>query len=125
MGTINVADRRLSIGRGLAAIRSARRKPWLLFHLLRQAKDQWAPFNTEGTVFGSINRQQIERVTLPDLGSDEAQNLESVLGPLESRLAAAEAESRQLATLRDTLLPHLMSGRITVGEAEVAVSGSV
>jgi type I restriction enzyme S subunit len=41
--------------------------------------------------------------------------------PLHDRAYAATVESRHLATLRDTLLPHLMSGRITVRDAEKAV----
>ncbi|MDN5793160.1 MAG: hypothetical protein L0H22_08920 [Brevibacterium aurantiacum] len=40
------------------------------------------------------------------------------LGALSRRRWLARVESRHLATLRDTLLPPLMSGRITVREAE-------
>ena len=42
---------------------------------------------------------------------------------LHDRAYASQVESRQLAALRDTLLPHLMSGRITVREAEKRVEG--
>ncbi len=43
---------------------------------------------------------------------------------LQERIVAAAEESRHLATLRDTLLPHLMSGRITVRDAEKAVENA-
>ncbi|MBK8460198.1 MAG: hypothetical protein IPL43_08440 [Micropruina sp.] len=47
--------------------------------------------------------------------------LERELARLEARVDQSVAESRHLANLRDTLLPHLMSGSITVREAEKAV----
>ncbi len=40
-------------------------------------------------------------------------------------LAAQRNESRHLATLRDTLLPHLMSGRLTVRDAEARVEAAL
>ncbi|WP_329026204.1 restriction endonuclease subunit S [Streptomyces sp. NBC_01423] len=50
--------------------------------------------------------------------------METYLGtvmPLRRRLTTALRESQSLATLRDTLLPQLMSGRIRVKEAEKIV----
>lgn len=43
------------------------------------------------------------------------------LEALSSREATAETESRQLAQMRDTLLPQLMSGRLRVKDAEKTV----
>jgi type I restriction enzyme S subunit len=51
----------------------------------------------------------------------DLQPIEVLCADLQRRLVAASIESDQLANLRDTLLPHLMSGRITVREAEQAV----
>jgi type I restriction enzyme S subunit len=42
-------------------------------------------------------------------------------GSLLARLANNERESRTLATLRDSLLPKLISGQIRVKDAERAV----
>lgn len=44
-----------------------------------------------------------------------------LLRDLGRRRWLARAESLHLAELRDTLLPHLMSGRITVRDAEKQV----
>ena len=47
--------------------------------------------------------------------------LDGLLGPLWDRALAAERESLTLATLRDTLLPKLMSGEVRMREAEEVV----
>ena len=46
---------------------------------------------------------------------------EHIAGPLIDRAEAAKRESRTLAALRDALLPKLMSGELTVREAESRV----
>lgn len=45
----------------------------------------------------------------------------AVVDPILERIEGAEQESRTLATLRDTLLPKLISGEVRVPEAETAV----
>ena len=43
--------------------------------------------------------------------------------PLTTKIRANSEQSRSLSTLRDTLLPKLMSGEIRVVEAEKMVEG--
>ncbi len=45
----------------------------------------------------------------------------AVLGALDDKIAANERETKALATLRDTLLPKLMSGELRVRDAEKVV----
>ena len=118
VGRVNRADRAVCIGRGLAAIRCA--MPNVLFHTLRSAS-VWDSFNGEGTVFGSISGKDLHGVRLLWPSGARATYVEQALQPIESRIDQAMAESAQLAALRDTLLPHLMSGRLTVREAEQQV----
>ena len=49
----------------------------------------------------------------------------SVFASLSRKRATLRTESRRLADLRDTLLPHLMSGRLTVRQAERAASDAL
>jgi len=51
--------------------------------------------------------------------------LHATMTALGIRRWQAGQESVQLADLRDTLLPHLMSGRISVRDAEAVVSDAV
>ena len=48
-----------------------------------------------------------------------------IADPLIAKIAANEIESATLATLRDTLLPKLMSGEVRVRAAEAQVAGVV
>ena len=73
-----------------------------------------------GSVFSTITKQQINECTVPDVFNPQFDELHTLLNALESRVIAAELENQVLARTRDELLPLLMSGRITVGEAEEA-----
>ncbi len=72
----------------------------------------------EGTVFGSINRRQLESLSLPCISSGEGVVVERKLGSLEAVIGSALAESTTLEATRDSLLPALMSGRLRVKDAE-------
>ncbi|MGH3245053.1 MAG: hypothetical protein ACRDOI_02435 [Trebonia sp.] len=105
----------------MAAVQSKQDTPSVLFHELVAASDAWLPFESEGTVFGAINAQQLSNIELLVLDAKSARALEEILRPLDRRLASAYDEIRALASLRDTLLPKLMSGEIRVRDAEKVV----
>jgi type I restriction enzyme S subunit len=114
VGEVNVAHTGLCIGRGLAALRSVDGHSATLLGVLRACRDVWEPFNSEGTVFGSINRVQLHDVRLPRVRAEAAEKLEHDLASLEGTIRSAEEENARLAATRDALLPALMSGRLTV-----------
>jgi type I restriction enzyme S subunit len=74
----------------------------------------FAKFEAEGTVFGSINKQNFEslRVVIPS--QEIVSAYESYSAPLDEQIYTLEHQSRTLATLRDTLLPKLLSGELSV-----------
>ncbi len=118
VGEVNVANERICVGRGLAAVRSKTNRQHTLFHLLRHVPEAWAPYEAEGTVFGSINRAQLHGILLPEISSDRDEDqLESQIGALEMRIGLALRETEALKKTRDTLLPQLMSGTLRVREA--------
>lgn len=84
----------------------------------------------EGMVAGTsgshqrVKPSEILAVEVPDprgISAEEGREVES----LALRAIAARAESRRLAATRDTLLPALMSGRLTVRYAEAAAESAV
>lgn len=113
VGSLNVADVECCIGRGLAAAKSG--TPSSVYHLLSAQPEVFASFNSDGTIFGSISKQQLHELSLK-LPADLAA-LEFELQPLEALVAATLRESQTLAELRDTLLPALMDGTIRVKDA--------
>ena len=46
------------------------------------------------------------------------------VGPLINRMQASKHESRTLATLRDTLLPKLISGELRIADAEQRIAAA-
>lgn len=124
VGTVNFAPGPCSIGRGVAAARSTTGTPYTLFHLLRRST-AWAPYNSEGTVFGSINRPQLAALRVPSITAGNAAAVEARIAPVEQRITSALDENKSLIELRDTLLPQLISGRLRVKDAEKQVEDAV
>ena len=122
VGQVNLAPESLCVGRGLAAVRAKNERQFTLFHVLKGAVGVWEPVEAEGTIFGSINREQINGLLVPIVPEQEADALEGKISALESVIASALAQNRTLAATRDTLLPKLMSGKLRVKEAERIVS---
>lgn len=118
VGRINRADERVAIGRGLSALRSTSDLPWVLQHALFAGAGAWAPFDAGGTVFSSVNRNEIAGVRVPWVSESRQRDVEARLAAIEMRIASAIAENLTLVTTRDALLPHLMSGKLPVADVE-------
>ena len=118
VGDVNVADEPVCIGRGIAAVRSTTGAQATLLHQLKAERNAWEPFEAEGTVFGSINRDQLHGIQLHVVAPERVEFVEEELAAIESSIAATLAENRTLAATRDALLPQLMSGKLRVRDAE-------
>lgn len=117
IGEVNIAERPCVIGRGIAAIRG-KQSHLGLFYLLKGHPELWETYQSSGTVFAGINKSDLHNAVIPVLRDSE--KLEQQLTPIHERAMHALRENQALARTRDELLPLLMSGRITVGEAEDA-----
>ncbi|MFJ8599355.1 restriction endonuclease subunit S [Streptomyces shenzhenensis] len=72
-----------------------------------------------------LNREAAHRHSVRVPSRLVAPELAHRVRPLMRRSTQAQEESRALATLRDTLLPQLMSGKFRVRDAEKIVEGAV
>lgn len=124
VGRANIAPEKLCIGRGLASLRSRFGAPYTLFHAVKSSQ-VWQRFDSEGTVFGSINRKQLEAVTLNWVSPQELESLETNLASLENLLRTSTSTNETLAATRDALLPQLMSGKLQVKDAEKIVEDTL
>jgi type I restriction enzyme S subunit len=75
-----------------------------------------------GTTFLEISKGSFKqlRVIVPD--ATKASEYEAIASSLHERTVTNETESATLASLRDTLLPKLLSGEIPVRAAEIKVA---
>ena len=114
VGDINVAEERCCIGRGLASIQSLFGTSSYLLYCMHSLQTELNKFNGEGTVFGSINKKDLEglRVLIPP--KTIMQEFDALVRKFDMQILELVRESRTLKTLRDTLLPKLMSGEIAV-----------
>jgi type I restriction enzyme S subunit len=112
VGTINMATERCCIGRGLAAISS---KYWsFAYYLLDSLSTTFEVFNGEGTVFGSINKTDLENIEVFIPPIAEIEKFERISNEIDLKILASEKENQTLKDIRDSLLPKLMSGAIKV-----------
>jgi type I restriction enzyme, S subunit len=72
---------------------------------------------THGTVFDTITRQTFESLDCIFPPAPLMQAFDRTVEPLLAQIRANLHQSRNLATLRDTLLPKLLSGELQVPEA--------
>jgi len=120
VGDINIADEDCCIGRGVASVRHKTGATSFTYHAMANLEPDFAKFEAEGTVFGSINKQNFEflRVVIPP--AEIVTAYERYAAPLDEQIYNLEHQSRTLDTLRDTLLPKLLSGELSVEEVEEA-----
>lgn len=116
VGDINVAKEECCIGRGVASIKSKYGHDSYLFYTMKSLHKLFDSFDGEGTVFGSINKKTLSaiQILLPSDGIVEQFN--NIASSFDDRIRSLSDESSRLSSLRDTLLPRLMSGELEVPE---------
>ncbi len=117
VGDLNLAYEDCCIGRGLAAIHCA--YPSYCLYLMRSLRKKLDAYNGEGTVFGSINGKALRALPIALPSEKEIAQFEAKARPLDAQIMNSETESRTLTSLRDTLLPKLMSGEIDVSDIDL------
>jgi type I restriction enzyme S subunit len=114
VGDLNVAFEPCCLGRGLAAIQSNSGCQSFTLYTMFALKRQLDMFNGEGTVFGSINKNDMLNLSVLIPSNKVIHQFEELVHPMDEAIKVNYAESCNLRTFRDTLLPRLMSGEISV-----------
>ena len=112
VGDINMALLRCCIGRGVASIKSNCDCDSYIYYLMKSLKKRFDIYNGEGTVFGSVGRDTLRGLLITIPPSSVISDFEMNISKIDSRIKTNELESKRLASLRDTLLPRLMSGEL-------------
>ena len=102
VGDINIANQDICIGRGLAALKAKNDNNIFLFYLLNYFKEEI--LNSEaGTVFGSINKNDLKNleILLPPL--EEQKAIASVLSSLDDKIDLLHRQNQTLEKMAETL----------------------
>jgi type I restriction enzyme S subunit len=113
VGDINAANENCCIGRGLAAINSDNSS--FVLYLMKSLKEQMEQYNSQGTVFGCINKNDLNGLKIIIPPASTIEKFEGLCSCIDKTIFNLEIQSRSLAIIRDTLLPKLMSGEVEVG----------
>jgi len=114
VGDINMAYEDCCIGRGLAAVRHKGDCTSYTFYKTRSLKDDFDSFEQQGTVFGSIGKDDFNNITTRVPSGEAVKEFEHAARPIDDKIFTNSIQIRTLSRLRDTLLPKLMSGEVRV-----------
>lgn len=119
VGDANIAFEKCCIGRGLASIKSNCNADSYTYYLIKSLKPILDNYNNEGTVFGCINKDALNNLSILVPTVEIIKDFENIVSFFDVEIRRRSEEITQLTTLRDTLLPKLMSGEIDVNEVEI------
>jgi len=111
VGRINVADRRLVLGRGLAGLRHLGGLQSFLLHQLAHVFAEEDAVG-EGTIYKAVTKRFLSAMPMLSPSDDTQVAFERLVRPLDELVASSEIETRKLAQMRDYLLPRLLSGQV-------------
>ena len=119
VGDLNVARENCCIGRGLGAIHSKDKHQSFVLYTVFALKDQLDVFNGEGTVFGSINKDSLNSIPIVLPPASLINKFEEIVAPMDAKIRNNHEENIRLSSIRDSLLPQLMSGELDASDIDI------
>jgi type I restriction enzyme S subunit len=116
VGDINVAFEKCCIGRGLAAVRS-KYKSYMLYKIM-SLKEVFDKFESEGTVFGSINKDSFLKIEVVIPEKKIIEQFEMIAKQIDYKIFNNYSQIQTLTSIRNALLSKLMKGEIRVKMSE-------
>lgn len=120
VGRMNIADRQMILGRGLAGIRAVDNAQSFLFFLLRSVfaiEDSMG----SGSIFQAVTKSDMERIPVVAPPGPARTWFEGVAAPTLSLIRTLTQASERLRATRDLLLPRLISGELDVEHLNISV----
>ena len=114
VGTLNIADTRCCIGRGLAAINSKVGANSYIFKVMQDFKKLFDMINSVGTTFGSITKDDLYSLQLVYPPTELLMEFDQLVKSFDREIKNRSRQNQELTQLRDWLLPMLMNGQVKV-----------
>jgi type I restriction enzyme S subunit len=121
VGRMNLADTRLIVGRGLAAIRCKPRHREFIFEQLKVI------FYEEdliggGTIFQSVTKDDVHKIGLVKPSQNLIEQFGNLVGTIYEQIYNLFKRNELLRNTRNLLLPRLISGELDVSNLDIPVS---
>lgn len=120
VGNLAVAGREMTFNQSCYGLQGVGGVGTYATYLIAQNMVSRLQSMAHGSVFSTITRQTFESLSLPIPDPKILEMFEGVVSPLFERVLVSVNESRTLAHTRNLLLPKLMSGEISLKDAEAA-----
>ena len=114
VGDTNIANADCCIGRGLAAINSKIGSISHLYCIIKDLKAKFDIINAIGTTFGAITKDELFNLSIVKPDIEILKRYESFCSPVFDKQMEIGYEIDNLTHLRDSLLPMLMNGQVTI-----------
>jgi type I restriction enzyme S subunit len=114
VGDVNMANEKCSIGRGLAAVRHKSGSRSFTYYSMLFLKEEFDVFEGEGTLFGSISGDGFRNIKTVIPSPEIVNEFERKVYSVDQTIENNESQIKSLASIRNGLLPKLMSGEVRV-----------
>lgn len=116
VGRLNIAKHKMILGRGLASLRMGDFNSFLFYSLKTMFSKE--DIIGSGTIFNSVNKNELLSLKFLIPLMSELQKFTELVNSLDFQILNNSVETETLTALRDTLLPKLISGEVSVKDAE-------
>ena len=114
VGDKNMAYERCCLGRGVGGIRHKSDMTSFTYAFISVIEHKLGESGSDGTVFSSINKNELNKVPFVAPSPKLIEIFETLVKPMNEQVKVNSNQINALEELRDSLLPKLLSGEITL-----------
>jgi type I restriction enzyme S subunit len=118
VGRINIANKKIVVGRGLCAIRNNTGIQNFTFHQLKEAFQE-EDIIGGGTIFKSVTKDDMHSIRFLVPPKIIIERFEEIVTPMSAQIENLTTKNATLRQTRDLLLPRLISGELDVSELDI------
>jgi type I restriction enzyme S subunit len=118
VGKVSLAGKPMAMNQSCYALASETIDPILVYFYVLKAVSS-LKHKASGAVFDAIVTRDFDTEVINVLNSDDSKAVLEVIAPMMNAIHSNTEENIRLSSLRDALLPRLMSGELNVSEVEI------